>query len=666
MSPTQKASNKTRSGKKSAGKKSAGKTAVPKKTAAKPVKATAPRKRKPEVSSARKRRVLVSLVALSIWIGIGLVGYLGFHAWHLPDPARLQTPGERPPHYQVVDQKGTILMASGDVHGTPVALADLPDYVPKAFLALEDRRYYSHFGVDPIGILRAAWANLKAWRTVEGGSTITQQLAKNLFLTPERSFTRKIREALLSFWLEQKFTKDQLLEIYLNRIYLGAGAYGIDAAARQYFGVPAPDLSLWQAAVLSGLPKAPSRLNPQANQRASAKRARLSLQAMLSNGWITDQQLEQAQSESGKKQVAPKASAHKRLFAEWALDQAAGRIGPLNQDLRIETGLDPALQAAAEATLKAIYPSMIKAGASEMAFVAINETGDVQAMIGGVKPVPGGFNRAVKARRQPGSAFKLFVYLAALEQGISPADLVEDSPVAVGSWQPSNFQGRYAGIVPLTEAFAKSANAATVRLFMQAGADQVIGIARRLGIASPLTDMPALSLGAAEVTLLEMVAAYGAVAANGRLIEPRAFQHVRQSNGHSLLGPVNTASENAASESSASESSALGVLAPRVAEDAEYLLAAVVREGTGRAAYPQSWQAHQTASVYGKTGTSQDSRDAWFIGYIHLGEGRFLSLGVWMGNDQGTPAQDKNGKGLTGGGLPAKFFRLFAEKSVGK
>ncbi len=574
--------------------------------------------------------LLRALLLLSIWGSIGLGLVLLFFAWDLPRP-EVALAATRRPSVTLLAADGSLLATQGDLYGETVRLRDLPAHVPQALLSIEDRRFYHHFGLDPVGLLRAAVSNLRAGSVVQGGSTITQQLAKNLFLSPERSARRKVQEALMALWLEWRFTKQQLLEIYLNRVYLGAGAYGVDAAARQFFGIPARRLSTWQSAMLMGLPKAPSRLNPRANPDGAVARAVEVLNAMVDNGVLTAQQ---AAAEQERIRIPPGPSRDAGWFADWTLEDIGSRF-PGSADLTLRTTLDSRLQAAAEARLDALLGGPgARVGVTQGAVVALDATsGAVRAMVGGRDYRHSQFNRAAAARRQPGSAFKPFVFLAGIEHGLRPDDLVADTPLTIARWSPGNGHWRSRGEITLEEALAQSVNTAAVRVLQRAGGPRAaIAVAQRLGLAGRFPNDASIALGTGEVTLLDLTAAYAAFANGGLQVEPFAIA-AAQAEGRPL--PVaRTAPRRVAQEED--------VAALR------RMLEAVVARGSGRAA------ALPGRVVAGKTGTTQESRDAWFIGFTGS-----LVLGIWLGNDDATPMDD-----VRGGTLPARLFREIIEAAA--
>jgi penicillin-binding protein 1A len=572
----------------------------------------------------RTWRWLRWVVLLGVWGSVALGALLLVLTWDLPrtDIALGQT---RRPGVTLEAADGRIIATSGDVVGEIVRLRDLPPHLPAAVIAIEDRRFREHLGLDPIGIARAAWVNWRSGAVVQGGSTLTQQLAKNLFLTPERSLRRKAQETLLALWLEWKFSKDELLEIYLNRVYLGAGAYGVDAASRLFFGVPATRVALWQSAILAGLPKAPSRLNPRTAPDAAIGRAIEVLDAMAETGAITRQQA--ALAAEGMR-IPPRPSRDAGWFADWVMDDLAERF-PGNADLTLRTTLDLRLQAVVEAQLEALLAGPGARARVRQGAVVVMEaaTGNIRAMAGGRDYRGSQFNRAVQARRQPGSAFKPFVFLGALERGASPADPVADTPINLGGWSPGNGEWRPRGEITLEEALAQSVNTAAVRVLARAGgAREAAAVARRFGLAGPFPNDATLALGTGEVSLLEITAAYAAFANGGLLPRPRGLARAEADGRAVPIAPP----------------SAQRATSPEHAAAIRRMLEAVVARGTGRAAQPPGGR-----TVAGKTGTTQDFRDAWFVGFSGP-----LVIGIWLGNDDGSAMLE-----VRGGTLPARLAR---------
>ncbi len=553
-------------------------------------------------------------------------GALAYFAFTLPDTSRLAV-AERRPSITILADDGSLIASFGDLFGRPLTLKEMSPDLPKAVIATEDRRFYSHFGIDPIGLVRAAVADLRAGHVVQGGSTITQQLAKILFLTPERSFPRKIRETLLALWLEHRFSKDQILEIYLNRVYLGAGTYGVDAAAHRYFGKSAAQLNLFESAVIAGLLKAPTRYSPSRDRAAAIARAAQVLDNMVDAGDITAASAAAAKKEGAALPVAARSGS--RYFADWVADQIRDFAGADNRDLTVRTTLDPRLQQAAQAAVGSV---LARYGAREAvrqgALVAMAPDGAVRAMVGGRDYAQSQFNRATQAQRQPGSAFKPFVYLAGLEAGLRPGDRFVDAPIRVGNWRPHDYTNRYQGEMTLAHALAESINTVAVQVAERAGISHVIATANRLGITSRLARDASIALGTGEVNLLELVSAYAPFANGGTGVLPYGIKDIRDSSGKLVYRR---------------EGSGPGpVVAPEYVGMMNEMLEGVIAHGTGKAAaLPRP--------AAGKTGTTQDYRDAWFIGYT-----ADLVAGVWLGNDNDAPMRR-----VTGGSLPAQAWRHF-------
>ncbi len=561
-----------------------------------------------------------------LWAGLGLAGVLGYFALDLPSTAGLWSVDRRPT-LTVVDARGRVLARRGVSYGPPLGLSELPPYLPQAVIATEDRRFYYHVGIDPVGIVRAAWANATHGKVVQGGSTITQQLAKNLFLTNQRTFKRKIQEVMLAFWLEWRFSKDQILTLYLNRVYLGAGTYGVEAAAQRYFGKSATEVSLAEAALLAGLLKAPSRYAPTRDVARARSRTRIVLDRMVEAGFITPADRQRAFAAPAEV-VRRAASDGIEYFIDWVVQRVPDSVAGRDVDLVIETTLDLTAQRYAERALALLLDRDGRTlNIGQGALVSLTPGGAVVAMVGGRSYFASQFNRAVQARRQPGSAFKPFVYLAALEAGWQPDSPIMDAPIRIGDWAPRNFSDRYQGQVTLTTALARSFNTAAVRLTEQIGRQSVIDVARRLGLRSELRPTRSLPLGTYEVSVLELTAAYAAFANGGFRVAPYAIRRIRTPDGALLYERPPSAPPR--------------VVAARHVGALNAMLAEAVRRGTGRRAFlgPRP--------VAGKTGTSQDSRDAWFVGYT-----ADLVTGVWLGNDDFSPM-----KRVTGGTAPAVVWK---------
>ncbi len=607
---------------------------TPRKTSQKTLKKTASRAKGRSAASVGGGWRLAFLmvkwgVITLVWGGIIMGGVVAWFLFDLPplDPLSSAT---RQPSIVVLDRHGAEIAVVGGRHGRSAQVSELPPHLIAAFLAVEDRRFRSHFGLDPVGLARAAWANFKAGRVVQGGSTITQQLAKTLFLTPERSLKRKIQEAALSLWLESKYSKDQILAIYLNRIYFGTGAYGIEAAAQTYFGKSARNVNLYESALLAGLPKAPSRYAPSRDPALAHRRAQVVMAAMRAVGFLREdqwQKLRKQEIPKGLKRSGPPRSA--RYFTDWILPRARAIVGNRGQDIIVRTTLDLGLQAHGEAVLGAgLAASGQPRQVEQAALVSMTSDGAIRAMIGGRDYGDSQYNRVTQARRQPGSAFKLFVYLAALEAGFTPEQMMMDQPVEIDGWSPANYSGIYSGAMTLAQALAQSVNSIAVQLTETVGRDQVIAVARRLGITGPLPDGPALALGVGEVNLLDLCSAYAVFNNDGRGVWPYGIEDIRTGEGNVLYHRQGSGPGR--------------VVAPDQVARLRSMLAQVVKTGTGRAAL-------LVRPVAGKTGTSQNFRDAWFIGFDEA-----LITGVWLGNDDARPMNK-----VTGGGLPARLWRDF-------
>ncbi len=525
----------------------------------------------------------------------------------------------------MLDRAGVVFASFGDRYGDYLRLDQMSPWLPKAVVAIEDRRFYRHPGIDPIGIVRALVQDLKAGHIVEGGSTISQQLAKLAFLSPERSLVRKAKEVLYAFWIEARFSKNEILEAYLNRVYLGSGAYGVDAAARRYFGKPAGGLSLAEAAMLAGVIRAPSYFAPTRDLELAQKRAAVVLDAMVEEGLASHAQAAAALAHPATI-AAPRIQADSGYFADWVAAESRLYADPGQPRLEVKTTFDPKLQQAAEAAVASVLAHTGAKGL-QAALVAMTPDGEVRAMLGGRSYADSQFNRATQAERQPGSAFKLFVYLAALESGLRPEDQISAAPIAVDGWRPRNDDGAYPPAITLTDAFAESVNTAAVRLCEQVGHKAVTKMAGRLGITSSLRDQPSLALGSSEVRLLELTGAYASIANGGRLVWPEAILSIQGTND-AMLYQRRVVDEP--------------VLEPSVVREMRAMLEVTLLRGTGR-------QASLRRFVAGKTGTSSDNRDAWFIGFTDD-----LVAGVWVGNDDGRPMP-----GVSGGTLPAQIFRDF-------
>ena len=599
-----------------------------------------PRERKPRASRASRKRKssgrarpgLLRLVywgaVLGLWAGIALIGVVVWVGAHLPAIQALEIP-KRPPTIEITGLDGSVLATRGEMPGANVPLKELPPYLPKAFIAIEDRRFYSHHGVDPLGILRAAVANVLHRGVSQGGSTLTQQLAKNLFLTQERTLQRKLQEVELAFWLERKHSKADILELYLNRVYFGSGAYGVEAAAQRYFGKSARNVTVAEAAMLAGLVKSPSRLAPNRNPEGAEKRAQVVLAAMAEAKFITEAQ---AQASTGHPayNVKPAGAGTINYVADWIGEVLDDLVGQIGENIVVETTIDPKLQSVAEAALiDELAAKSVKFNVTQGALVAMTPQGAVRAMVGGRNYADSQYNRAVTAKRQPGSAFKPFVYLTALEAGLTPETIRQDAPLDLKGWKPENYGHEYFGAVTLTQALAMSLNTVAVRLGIEVGPKNVVRTAHRLGISSKLDANASIALGTSEVSLTELVGAYAPFANGGIGVSAHVVTKIRTAEGKVLYARP-------------PEQLAQVVETGHVAM-MNTMMQETLLSGTARKAEIPGWTAA------GKTGTSQDFRDAWFIGYTAN-----LVTGVWLGNDDNSPTRK-----ATGGGLPVEVWTRF-------
>ena len=528
----------------------------------------------------------------------------------------------------VLDRNGEEIAARGARYGASVATEELPDHLIKAFLATEDRRFYDHSGVDLRGTLRAAVANAKAGGVTEGGSTITQQLAKNLFLSPAQTYERKAREALLALWLEGHYTKDEILSLYLNRIYLGAGTYGIESAAQTYFGKSSRDVNLSEAALLAGLPKAPSTYNPIQNPNGAQRRAADVVENLLETGEIEPFDAREA-IQNPPIIINQNTDNDLGYFFDYVSAKAKELAPNVSGDIIVTTTIDQKLQQDAEVAVKAALTveNRLK-GADQGALIAYDSSGALRAMVGGRAYKESQFNRATQAKRQPGSAFKPFVYVAAMESGLNPNSRFVDRPVEYDGWAPSNYTDKYVGQVRLTEAMAKSINTIAAQLTHRVGAEKVAEAAMKFGVPD-VPAFPAISLGAVDVTLEELTAAYLPFAQRGDKPEPYAIERIVNRDGEVLFEHEQRDPER--------------VMTLTVAKNMTHLLYQVMSGGTGSRANLGRRQAA------GKTGTTNDWRDAWFVGYTDQ-----ITAGVWVGNDDYRPMEK-----ITGGSIPAEIWKNF-------
>jgi penicillin-binding protein 1A len=592
----------------------------------------AARKSAPTRPRSIARRLIRFGFTLSIWGLIGLTGLFTYIWFSLDQKGLLKIP-DREPGIMILAADGTAIAEQGAFFGDDVMLSELPDYVPNAVIAIEDRRFYSHYGVDPIGLLRAVFANLRSGHTVQGGSTLTQQLAKNLFLTADRTYQRKLQEMVLAVWLEAKFTKQEILQLYLNRVYYGAGAVGIEKAAQTYYHKSARELTISEAAALAGLLKAPATYSPLQHPAESAARAELVINAMVETGAISAREGRRA-IEDPARTVASNYVPATRYIADWVNGQLPDLVKDYQQSIVVETTIDPALQRFAERDLrKHLEEEGAKLSVSEGALVVMDVGGAVKAMVGGRSYKRSQFNRATKAQRQPGSAFKPFLYLAAMERGFTPESVEVDEPVRIGNWVPENYNQRYMGPVTLRKALALSLNSVAAKLVSAVGPEAVADTAHRLGILSSLGTDASIALGTSEVNLLELTSAFAPFANGGRPVVPFVITRITTRDGAVLYQRQGEGFDRVVS------SEALGEM--------NDMMRAVVTEGTARRAQFGNFD------LAGKTGTSQDYRDAWFIGYSAQ-----LVGGVWVGNDDNSPTRK-----VTGGSIPAAIWHDVMEEA---
>ncbi len=578
----------------------------------------------------RGRSILYWLTVAGVWGVIFVVAFFAVFASDLPDTSTLYNT-DRQPSISYLDRSGGLVAVRGSQFAPPVNLDELPPYVPQAFIAIEDRRFYYHPGFDPIGISRAIVSNLRGKHGLQGGSTITQQLARNLFLTPRQTIRRKVQEIILAVWLEVKFTKKEILALYLNRVYFGAGAYGIEAASQRYFNKPATRLTLGESALLAGLMKGPSRYSPLSDTARAERRATIVLDEMVETKAITP-----AQRDAAFKQPvhvsSTLANQRAQYFIDWIDSEVRALVGETKEDLVVETTIDLPIQAAAErAAREAVGADAQAKGVRQAAIVALDGEGRVRAFVGGVNYGQSQFNRASDARRQAGSAFKPFVYLTAMEAGRSPEVVVADEPLKIGNWEPKNYTGKYLGPITLQTALAQSINTVAARLASEVGTGNVARTARRLGIASPIQQDPSMALGAVEVSPLEMAQAYAPFSNGGFAAKAYGIERIRTAQGKVIY------------DHSVGRPGKVAVIGSPALQYMNQMMRQVLISGTGTRARVPGYD------LAGKTGTTSDYRDAWFVGYTS----GFVTA-VWVGKDDNKPM-----RGVTGGGVPAGIWRDF-------
>ncbi|MES2340166.1 MAG: penicillin-binding protein 1A [Pseudomonadota bacterium] len=574
--------------------------------------------------------VLYWSAVIGVWGLIFLVAFFAVFAVDLPDTSKLYDV-KRQPSISYLDRSGALVAVRGSQYAPPVDLDKLPPYVPKAFIAIEDRWFYWHWGFNPWGIIRSTLYNVTHHGgPLRGGSTITQQLARNLFLTANQTYRRKAQELILAVWLEAKFTKKEILSLYLNRVYFGAGAYGIEAAAQRYFNKPASQLTIGESALLAGMMKGPSRYSPVSATDRAARRATIVLDEMVRNHAITPEQ--RAEAFKTPVRVNPVlANQRAQYFTDWVDDQVRSLVGEPTEDLVVETTLDLPIQTAAEQALRRGVEASKAQGVGQGALVAIDGEGRIRAYVGGSSYADSQFDRATMAQRQAGSSFKPFVYLTAMEQGRTPATPVVDEPLKIGTWEPKNYTNRFLGPMSLQTALAQSINTVAARLANEVGTGNVAATARRLGITSHIQLDPSMALGAVEVSPMEMAQAYAPFSNGGFLAKGYGIERIRTASGKVLYDHGVDKAERRA------------VIGSPALQYMNQMMRQVITSGTGTKARVTGFD------IAGKTGTTSDYRDAWFVGYT----GGFVTA-VWVGRDDNTPM-----KKVTGGGAPAGIWRDF-------
>jgi penicillin-binding protein 1A len=568
------------------------------------------------------------------WLGIIAGLMCAFYAKDLPDLTEFAN-NDRKPQITIRSADGVVLAKYGDLHGKSLTYSQIPQTLIEAVVATEDQRFFEHFGFDIFGIIRAHIKNMRAGRYVQGGSTISQQLAKVVYLTPEKTLKRKILEVMISLQLEHKFTKEQLLTLYLNRIYLGAGNYGIDAASRYYFGKKAEDMDLYESAIIAGMIKAPSRYSPANNPVLSFERAQFVLDRMEDEGYITKEQVKTAIPPVIIKRGFARGALKNPYFTDYVVSEIHELIENPNQDLNVYTTFDLHAQEVLEATVAAKMQDSEKVNASQVAAIVMEPSGAIKAMIGGKGYDGSQFNRAVSSKRQPGSSFKVFVYTAAMENGYSPSDTFTDEPISypqgpgLPAWTPKNFDDKFRGSMTLEQAFSKSINTIAVQVSEAIGRHKVVEMAKRLGIESYIPSLPSIALGSTDLTLLELTQAYAHIANHGLKTKAFGILQITDKENNVLYEFEGTPLES--------------MLDEKTVTTMKQMLASVVENGTGRNANIPF------KMTYGKTGTSQDFKDAWFIGFTDE-----LVAGFWVGNDDNRPM-----KRISGGTLPAIMWKDF-------
>ena len=571
-------------------------------------------------------------LVVGIWGVIFIAAFLAVFARGLPDTSRLYEI-QRQPSITYLDRSGILIATRGSQYAPPVDIDHLPTYVPAAFVAIEDRRFYNHMGFDPVGMVRMVVVDLRERRYAQGASTITQQLARNLFLTPDQKVRRKVQELMLAVWLEWKFSKKQILALYMNRVYFGAGAYGLEAAAQRFFNKPASQLSVGEAALLAGLLKSPTHYSPVSETTRAERRATIVLDKMVEIHAITPAQRDEA-FEHPVQVSKSLSSQHAQYFVDWVDGQVRQLVGQPQTDLVVETTLDLSINGLAEAAARGVIEKAKGRGVEQAAIVALDGAGRVRAMVGGVDYGDSQFNRAVTAKRQAGSSFKPFVYLTAMEAGRTPEEVVVDEPLTIGNWSPKNYTNRYLGPITIATAVAQSINTVAARVADEVGRDKVAATAHRLGIVSPIGTDPSMALGAVEVSPLEMAQAYAPFSNGGNLAMSYGIERIRTADGKVLYENRPGARTN--------------VIGNPALTYMNQMLRGVIHGGTGGRASVAGYD------IAGKTGTTSDYKDAWYVGYT----GGFVAA-VWTGKDNNTPMAK-----VTGGTEPAEIWRAFTAATL--
>ncbi|TAE34476.1 MAG: PBP1A family penicillin-binding protein [Alphaproteobacteria bacterium] len=586
------------------------------------------------------RGMIKNFFILLVFLMLVGCAFLAYYIVMLPDISGLAKSKEEA-GVEILAMDGTAVARYGQISGSFVEFEQLPPHLIHAVIATEDRRFFSHFGVDVKGVLRAVVVNVQSGRMTQGGSTITQQLAKNLFFSPERTLNRKMQELVMALWLEQNFSKKEILAIYLNRVYMGGGSYGIEAAARFYFDKPAVQLDLVESAMIAGMLKAPSRYNPTSDKARAIKRTTQVLFNMHDAGYLGETEMRAAIASltDGSRTFKQTLFSNQRYFTDWIMEQVPEYVGEINEDMVIKTTIQPQWQGAAERSMAAVMTAEVRKAqrVSQAAFIAMSPDGAVRAIIGGIDYNKSQYNRATQAKRQPGSAFKLFVYLAAMEHGYTPDTVMMDTPITIGRWTARNYEDKYRGNMTLRSALAQSSNVIAVRLTQMVGVSNVRNAAKRLGVLSYIPAYPSIALGSVEMSLEELVRAFAHMAHNGKAVKPYGILEVRRKRDGKMLYQ----------RTQRDDYSDVTVVAEEQVKKMNTMLSEVINSGTGRSA-------QIGRPVAGKTGTTSDYKDAWFIGYTPQ-----LVAGAWAGNDDATPMRK-----VTGGGIPARIWKGFMMEAL--